>query len=48
MMKGALSATSRLKAGSTTGLARQRGVKGGGRGTEGGGIDGAASREAAV
>jgi hypothetical protein len=44
----ALPAMSRPKAGSATGLAQRCGVEGGGRGTERGGVDGAASREAAT
>jgi hypothetical protein len=47
-MTGALPAASRPKAVSATGLARWRGVEGGGRGTEGGGVDGVVSREAAA
>jgi hypothetical protein len=45
-MMGALPTASRLKAGSATGLARRRGIEGGSRGTEGGGVNGVASREA--
>jgi hypothetical protein len=45
---GALPVASRPKAGPTTGLARWRGVEGGDRGTEGGDVDGTASREAAA
>jgi hypothetical protein len=39
---------SRPKAGSATGLAQRPGDEGGGRGTEGGSVDGAVSREAAT
>jgi hypothetical protein len=45
-MTGALPAASRQKVGSAIGLVRQRDIEGGGRGTEGGGVDGVASREA--
>jgi hypothetical protein len=45
---GALPVALRLKVGSAMGLARWHGVEGGGRGIVGGGIDGAASREAAA
>jgi hypothetical protein len=45
---GTLPTASRPKVGSAMGLARRHSVEGEGRGTEGGGVDGAASREVAA
>jgi hypothetical protein len=46
MTTRALPVASRLKARSATGLARWHDIEGGGRGTEGGGVDGTTSWEA--